>query len=149
MACSINPMIDEYLSLEGDPSWLEECKLDWGTEGEDWSGCMGDTDVLSCGDSSPAGGGGDTAATMILGAVSPSRLSPWGGEVDEELGWEENTKNWGRPWTPDRFLWPSLLAPWRARPMAAAAARCWSIRSSRSASLAPAGSCIEKKCAPT
>lgn len=62
------------------------------------------------------------------------------GLVDVAAGCAWKTRTCGRPWAPS-LLWPSRLAIRRALPIAAAAARCWIIRSSSSASPLPKGNC--------
>lgn len=63
--------------------------------------------------------------------------------TDGAFEFVENAEYCDWPWDPD-LTRPSLLAMWRALPMAAAAAKCWKIRSSSSASLRTTGSCNEK-----
>lgn len=102
---------------------------------------------MVCGDGSspPVVRGVDGLATVTAaGSYSPPT---WFREEETwpeaaALGWVENTKKCGRPWEDDLFLWPSLLPKCRVLPIAAAAAKCWIIRSSRSASLASTGNWI-------
>jgi hypothetical protein len=98
------------------------------------------------GDSFPMVANRDDGLAEVVGFDS---FSPPG---EEEYDWiepalppeggVEKTRKWGRPWVPlDLPLAPSRLAMRWVRPIAAAAARCWMIRSSSSASSAPTGKC--------
>jgi len=95
-----------------------------------------------CGNDSTAAWGADGIAlvSMIPGSFSPLWTEFAGKELmDDVFGLAEKTKNCGRPWADGLPRCPSLLAMWCDLPMAAAAAKCWIIRSSSSGSLAPTG----------
>lgn len=130
-----------HLLFKGDPCWPATWTLDPDAEDDTWSAWVPDSEAISCDDSSSTFAG-DGKATVTGGPGSDSPL--WDGEEEAgaaggEFGWVENTKNCWRPWADGLFLWPSLLAICRALPIAAAAAKCWIIRSSSSASFAPTG----------
>lgn len=85
---------------------------------------------------------GGLTATTAGDSFSPTKVEEAGTEPpDGEFWLVETTKYCGLPCDPD--LTRPLLAIWCALPLAAAA-KCWIIRSSSSASFSPAGDCNEK-----
>lgn len=131
----------DYRLLKEIPWRFVGRKVDPDAGDETWSvGTEGICETCCDSSSPPDASGVDGLAILIAtGSLSPpeSETGPGG-----SLGWVENTKKCGRPWADDRILWPSLLPIWWALPIAAAAAKCWMIRSSSSAPLAPTGNCI-------
>lgn len=115
-------------AFEADPVAI--CALAWADKirGTNWS----ESSAVIKGELGPA--------IMTEGGKPPS-LWAAGEAVEASFGWVEKTTNWGRPCAEDLFRWPSLLAKWRALPIAAAAAKCCIIRSSSSDSLALTGNC--------
>lgn len=87
-------------------------------------------------------------SSPVVGCIIEGLAVASGGDCSFSLlgtegafGCVENTRNCGRPWAADLPRCPSLLAIWCVRPIAAAAARCWIMRSSSSTSFTPTGNC--------